>query len=61
MIDSESQWHAMGLEGCEVAIVLEVGDSVLYHLLTRLQGHAPLDKGFAKSILDRVISVFQPH
>jgi hypothetical protein len=26
-----------------------------------LQGHAPLDKGFAKSILDRVIPAFQPH
>jgi AcrR family transcriptional regulator len=26
-----------------------------------LQGHAPLDKGFAKSILDSVIPAFQPH
>ena len=26
-----------------------------------LQGHAPLDKGFAKSILDKVIPAFQPH
>ena len=26
-----------------------------------LQGHAPLDKGFAKGILDRVIPAFQPH
>jgi len=26
-----------------------------------LQGHAPLDKGFAKNILDRVIPAFQPH
>ena len=25
-----------------------------------LQGHAPLDKGFAKGILDRVIPAFQP-
>jgi hypothetical protein len=31
MIDSGSQWHAMGLRVCEVAIVLDVGDSVLYH------------------------------
>jgi len=26
-----------------------------------LQGHAPLDKAFAKSIFDRVIPAFQPH
>ena len=26
-----------------------------------LQGHAPLDKGFAKRIFDRVIPAFQPH
>jgi AcrR family transcriptional regulator len=26
-----------------------------------LQGHAPLDKSFAKSILDNVIPAFQPH
>ena len=26
-----------------------------------LQGHAPLDKAFAKSILDSVIPAFQPH
>ena len=26
-----------------------------------LQGHAPIDKGFAKSILDSVIPAFQPH
>jgi AcrR family transcriptional regulator len=26
-----------------------------------LQGHAPLDKGFARSILNKVIPAFQPH
>ena len=31
MIDSESQWHAMRLEGLQVAIARDVGDSVLYH------------------------------